>query len=42
MSSQEDSIIEQEVEDYWMSQGEAVYREMYEDDWTEQKGEDNE
>ena len=28
MSSQEDSIIEQEVEDYWMSQGEAVYREM--------------
>lgn len=33
MSSQEDSIIEQEVEDYWMSQGEAVYREMCEDDW---------
>ena len=32
MSSQEDSIIEQEVEDYWMSQGEAVYREMCEDD----------
>lgn len=33
MSSQEDSIIEQEVEDYWMDQGEAVYREMCEDDW---------
>lgn len=33
MSSQEDSIIEQEVEDYWMSQGEAIYREMCEDDW---------
>lgn len=28
MSSQEDSIIEQEVEDYWLSQGEAIYREM--------------
>ena len=42
MSSQEDSIIEQEVEDYWMSQGEAVYREMCEDDWTEQKGEEDE
>lgn len=33
MSSQEDSIIEQEVENYWMSQGEAVYREICEDDW---------
>lgn len=41
MSSQEDSIIEQEVEDYWMSQGEAVYREMCEDDWPEQKGEED-
>lgn len=28
MSSPEDSIIEQEVEDYWLDQGEAVYREM--------------
>ena len=42
MSSQEDSIIEQEVEDYWMSQGEAVYREMCEDDCPEQKGEEDE
>ena len=42
MSSQEDSIIEQEVEDYWMSQGEAVYREMCEDDWSEQKGGEDE
>lgn len=33
MSSQEDSIIEQEVDDYWLNQGEAVYREMCEDDW---------
>ena len=33
------NFIEQEVEDYWMSQGEAVYREMCEDDWLEQKGE---
>ena len=33
MSSQEDSIIGREVEYYWMSQGEAVYREMCEDDW---------
>ena len=41
MSSQEDSIIEQEVEDYWMSQGEAVYREMCEDDWPEQEGEED-
>lgn len=32
MSSPEDSIIEQEVEDYWPSQGEAVYREIFEDD----------
>ena len=39
MSSQEDSIIEQEVEDYWMSQGKAVYPEMCEDDCPEQKGE---
>lgn len=42
MSSLEDSIIEQEVEDYWMRQGEAVYREMCEDDWTKQKGKENE
>ena len=40
MSSLEDSVIEQEVEDYWLSQGEAVYREMCEDDWPEQKGEE--
>lgn len=33
MSSLEDDIIEQEVEDYWLDQGEAVYREMCEDDW---------
>ena len=33
MSSLEDSIIEQEVEDYWLDQGEAVYKEMCEDDW---------
>lgn len=32
MSSPEDSIIEQEVEDYWLNQGEAVYREMCEDE----------
>lgn len=32
MSAQEDSIVEQEIEDYWLSQGEAVYREMYEDE----------
>lgn len=32
MSSPEDSIIEQEVEDYWLSQGETVYREMCEDE----------
>lgn len=32
MSSQEDSIIEQEIEDYWLSQGEAVMREMCEDE----------
>lgn len=32
MSRQKDSIIEQEVEGYWLSQGEAVYREILEDD----------
>lgn len=32
MSSPEDSIVEQEVEDYWLSQGEAIYREMCEDE----------
>ena len=29
--SPEDSIIQQEVEDYWGEQGEAVAREMLED-----------
>lgn len=33
MGSLEDDMIEQEIEDYWMDQGEAVYREMCEDDW---------
>jgi hypothetical protein len=42
MSSQEDSIIEQEVEDYWMNQGEALCREMCEDDWPKQEGEEDE
>lgn len=32
MSSEEDLIIEQEVDGYWLSQGEAVYREIFEDD----------
>lgn len=32
MSSLEDSIIEQESRDYWWEQGEAVMREMTEDD----------
>lgn len=32
MSSQEDSIIEEEIRDYWWEQGEAVMKEMCEDD----------
>jgi len=32
MSSQEDAIIEEEIRDYWWQQGEAVMREMTEDD----------
>lgn len=32
MSSLEDSIIEEEVREYWWEQGEAVMREMTEDD----------
>ena len=40
MSSLEDSIIEQEIEDTWMSQGEAVYREMCEDDWANNNNEE--
>lgn len=31
MSSQEDDMIEQEVRDYWWEQGEAVMREMTEE-----------
>ena len=32
MSSAEDSIIEEEVRDYWWEQGEAVMREMTEEE----------
>ena len=32
MSKLEDDMIEQEVRDYWLNQGEAVMREMLEDD----------
>ena len=32
MSDLEDDMIEQEVRDYWLNQGEAVMREMLEDD----------
>lgn len=32
MSSQEDAIIEEEIRDFWWQQGEAVMREMTEDD----------
>ena len=32
MSSLEDSIIEDEMREYWWEQGEAVMREMTEDD----------
>lgn len=32
MSELEDSMIEEEVREYWWEQGEAVMREMMEDD----------
>lgn len=32
MSSPEDSIIEEEVRDYWWEQGEAVMKEMCDED----------
>lgn len=32
MSSAEDSIIEEEIREYWWEQGEAVMREMTEED----------
>lgn len=32
MSELEDSMIEEEVREYWWEQGEAVMREMLEDD----------
>lgn len=32
MSELEDDMIEQEVRDYWLNQGEAVMREMLEDE----------
>ncbi len=32
MSSLEDSMIEEEVREYWWEQGEAVMREMLEDE----------
>lgn len=32
MSSQEDAIIEEEIRDYWWQQGEAVMREMMEEE----------
>lgn len=32
MSSPEDDIIEEEMREYWWAQGEAVMREMCEDD----------
>lgn len=32
MSSQEDSIIEEEIREMWWEQGEAVMREMTEED----------
>lgn len=31
MSRQDDAMAEEEVREYWWSQGEAVMREMYED-----------
>lgn len=38
MSWQDDAMIEQEVRDYWLDQGEAVMREMLEDeDLTEEE-----
>ncbi len=36
MSSLEDDMIEQEVRDYWWEQGEAVMREMCEEDKEEE------
>ena len=33
MSSPEDEMIELEMRDYWWSVGEAVMKEMCEDDW---------
>lgn len=32
MSKLEDDMIEQEIKDYWLNQGEAVMREMLEDE----------
>lgn len=32
MSELEDDMIEQEIRDYWLNQGEAVMREMLEED----------
>ena len=32
MSKLEDDMIEQEVKDYWLNQGEAVMREMLEEE----------
>ncbi len=32
MNKLEDDMIEQEVRDYWLNQGEAVMREMLEDE----------
>lgn len=32
MSKLEDDMIEQEIRDYWLNQGEAVMREMLEDE----------
>lgn len=32
MSKLEDDMIEQEIRDYWLNQGEAVMREMLEED----------
>lgn len=40
MSSQEDEMIELEARDAWWSQGEAVMREMCEDDWPPKEDEE--
>lgn len=32
MSTQEDAIIDEEIRDYWWQQGDAVMREMTEDE----------